>query len=115
MALMFSSVITRIVRFCSVLSKKNRQRFLLPYTCGITPKRVANGGAHFRGLAHGLHSFEETQPHNFYSPAGKFCKFAQNYKINRNGTNVFIPAVSSVVKHIRVLVREVQDRVGNID
>ena len=32
----------------------------LDYTRDITPKRVAGGGAHLRGLAPGLHSSEET-------------------------------------------------------
>ena len=30
----------------------------LHYTRAITPKRVTSGGAHLRGLAPGLHSFE---------------------------------------------------------
>ena len=33
---------------------------ILHYTRGITPKYVTTGGAHFRGLAPGLHSSEET-------------------------------------------------------
>ena len=32
----------------------------LHYTRDITPKRVTSGGAHFRGLAPGLHSSEGT-------------------------------------------------------
>ena len=32
----------------------------LHYTCRITPKRVTSCGGHFRGLAPGQHSSEET-------------------------------------------------------
>ena len=42
------------VCFCSLVPKSN-----LPYTRGITPKRVTSGGAHLRCLAPGQHSPEE--------------------------------------------------------
>ena len=41
-------------------SNSNIQKSNLHYTRGITPKCVASGGAHFRGLASGQHSSEKT-------------------------------------------------------
>ena len=38
----------------------SNQKSNLHYTRGITPNRVASGGAHLPGLAPGLHSSEET-------------------------------------------------------
>ena len=43
----------------NIIKKSNLN---LHYTRSITPKRVTNGGAHFRGLAPGQHSSDLTGP-----------------------------------------------------
>ena len=47
---------TSLPKPCSSFEIKSN----LHYARGVTPKRVASGGAHLRGLAPGLHSSEKT-------------------------------------------------------
>ena len=55
-----STVCVSKTRLNSCIKKKNQIFISIYSTRGITPKRVTSDEAHFRGLAPGQHSSEET-------------------------------------------------------